>query len=92
MFAWMLWTVPSAIGFALIVGIIIVINIVDVWLPGYSRKGFLPIATTRGDRVYIALVAAAFVFLLWMKFLPEKGLIYSPAVVVPLALVLVIWG
>ena len=92
MFAWMLWTVPSAIAFALIVTLIIIVNIVDVFVPGYSRKGFLPIATTRGDRLYIALVSVVLVFLLWMKFVPENGLIYSLAVVLPLFLVLMIWG
>jgi predicted small integral membrane protein len=92
MFAWMLWTVPSAIAFGLIVALIIVVNIVDVFAPGYSRKGFLPIATTRGDRLYISLVSAVLAFLLWMKFVPANGLIYSLAVVLPLFLVLMIWG
>ena len=92
MFAWMLWTVPSAIAFGLIVGLIIVFNVVDVFAPGYSRKGFLPIATTRGDRLYISLVSAALVFLLWMKFVPPHSLIYSLAVVVPMFFVFIIWG
>ncbi len=92
MFAWMLWTVPSAIAFGLIVALIIAINIIDAFVPGYSRKGFMPIATTRGDRLYISLVGAVLVFLVWMKFVPPGNLIYSLAVVLPLFLVLMIWG
>jgi len=92
MFGWMLWTVPSAIGFGLIFVILIVVNIVDLFAPGYSRKGFLPIATTRGERVYICLISAVIVFLLWMRFVPQNGLIYSLAVVLPMVSVLMIWG
>ncbi len=29
------------------------------------RKGFLPIATTRGDRLFIGLLSAAYVNLIW---------------------------
>lgn len=92
MFSKMLWTVPSMIGIGLIFVIIIVVNIVDVFKPGYSRKGFLPISTTRGDRVYIAILSTIIVFFLWMKFLPEGSLIYSLVLVLPLDFVLIMRG
>jgi len=88
----MLWTMPSIIGFCLIFGIIIAINIIDVFRPGYARKGFLPITTTRGERVYISILSAVLVFFIWMKFLPEGTLIFSLAVVLPLVFVLIAWG
>ncbi len=88
----MLWTVPSMIGIGLIFVIIIVVNIVDIFKPGYSRKGFLPISTTRGDRVYITILSTVIVFFLWMKFLPEGSLIYSLMLVLPLDFVLIMWG
>lgn len=92
MFSKMLWTVPSMIGIGLIFVIIIVVNIVDIFKPGYSRKGFLPISTTRGDRVYIAILSTVIVFFLWMKFLPEGSLIYSLMLVLPLDFVLIMRG
>jgi len=88
----MLWTMPSIIGFCLIFGIIIAINIIDVFRPGYARKGFLPITTTRGERVYISILSTVLVFFIWMKFLPEGTLIFSLAVVLPLVFVLIAWG
>ena len=33
----------------------------EIRSPTVSRKGFLPIATTRGDRLFIGLVAAAYI-------------------------------
>ena len=92
MLGWMLWTVPSLIGFGLLVAIIVTVNIVDIFRPGYARKGFLPIATTRGDRVFICILSSLLVFFLWMRFLPENALLFSLAVVLPMDFVLVSWG
>ena len=33
--------------------------------PSLERKGFLPISTTRGDRLFIGLLSAAYVNLAW---------------------------
>jgi predicted small integral membrane protein len=33
--------------------------------PSLERKGFLPISTTRGDRLFIGLLCAAYVNLAW---------------------------
>ncbi len=92
MLDWMHWTTPSIIGFAVIFGIILVVNIVDIFKPGYARKGFLPIPTTRGDRVFICIVSSIIVFFLWMKFMPESSLPFSLAVVLPMDFVLLTWG
>ncbi len=35
-------------------------------LPTRLRKGFLPIATTRGDRLFIGLLSAAYINLAWV--------------------------
>jgi len=36
-----------------------------IW-PSRERKGFLPITTTRGDRLFIALLSSAFFHLAWL--------------------------
>ncbi len=63
---WMAWTTPTAIFF---VGIFAVLGANAAWSirsPSLRRKGFLPIATTRGDRLYIGLIGCAFINLIWL--------------------------
>jgi predicted small integral membrane protein len=64
-FAWMAWTVPVAIFFTAIVTMLIGMTIWELRSPTVERKGFLPIGTTRGDRLFIGLVTAAYINLAW---------------------------
>ena len=63
---WMVWTPPVAIFVSLIVGSLIGLTVWEIKSPTIERKGFLPIATTRGDRFFIGLLGAAFVNLFWI--------------------------
>jgi predicted small integral membrane protein len=56
-----------------------------------TRKGFLPIATTRGDRLYIGLICSAFINLAWLGFtdLPQLGAV---AICVVWLIVVLRWG
>jgi len=38
----------------------------EVVSPTKERKGFLPIVTTRGDRLFIGLLGSAYINLLWV--------------------------
>jgi len=63
--SWMAWTTPIAIFF---IGILIMLIGMTIWQvksPSLERKGFLPISTTRGDRLFIGLLCAAYVNLAW---------------------------
>jgi predicted small integral membrane protein len=64
-FAWMAWTMPVAIFFTAIVTMLIGMTIWELRSPTVERKGFLPIGTTRGDRLFIGLVTAAYINLAW---------------------------
>ena len=64
-FAWMAWTPPIALFFIGIVLMLIGMTIWQVRSPSIERKGFLPIPTTRGDRLFIGLLSAAYVNLAW---------------------------
>ncbi|MCY1298547.1 hypothetical protein D3C81_979640 [compost metagenome] len=66
MLSWMVWTTPVAVFFACIVVMLIGMTIWEVRSPSVLRKGFLPIATTRGDRLFIGLMCAAWVNLAWV--------------------------
>ncbi len=57
----MAWTLPVAVFFACIVLMLIGMTLWEFKSPTVLRKGLLPIATTRGDRLFIGLLAAAYV-------------------------------
>ena len=61
MFDWKAWTLPVAIFFIGIVLMLFGMTIWEIKSPTVMRKGFLPIATTRGDRLFIGLLSAAWV-------------------------------
>jgi predicted small integral membrane protein len=60
MFEWMAWTLPVAVFFGCIVLMLIGMTLWELKSPTVERRGFLPIATTRGDRLFIGLLAAAY--------------------------------
>ena len=61
MFDWMAWTLPVAVFFGSIALMLAGMTLWEIRSPTLLRKGFLPIATTRGDRLFIGLLAAAWV-------------------------------
>lgn len=60
MFSWMAWTLPVAVFFICIVLMLVGMTIWEIRAPTVMKKGFLPIATTRGDRLFIGLLGAAY--------------------------------
>jgi predicted small integral membrane protein len=66
--AWMAWTLPTAIFFALLAMTLIVMTWLAVAYPEAERVGVLRIPTTRGDRLFISLIMAAVIHLLWIGF------------------------
>ena len=61
MFEWMAWTTPVAVFFTCIVFMLAGMTFWEIKSPTTMRKGFLPIATTRGDRLFIGLLSAAYI-------------------------------
>ena len=62
---WMAWTLPTAIFFATIILMLTGMTIWEIVSPCIERRGFLPIATTRGDRLFIGLLGSAYIHLAW---------------------------
>ncbi|MFA0085202.1 DUF2160 domain-containing protein [Vibrio sp. 10N.261.51.F12] len=60
---WMAWTTPSALFFLGIALILFTMTVLEIKSPCIERKGFLPISTTRGDRLFIGLLSAAYIHL-----------------------------
>ena len=63
---WMAWTLPTAIFFISIATILVAMTIWQVLSPCIPRRGFLPIITTRGDRLFIGLLSSAYIHLAWI--------------------------
>jgi predicted small integral membrane protein len=64
--AWMAWTLPTAIFFALLACTLAVMTWLAVAYPEAERVGVFRIPTTRGDRLFISLITAAVIHLLWI--------------------------
>jgi predicted small integral membrane protein len=66
--AWMAWTLPTAIFFVLLAMTLAVMTWLAVAYPEAERVGILSIPTTRGDRLFVSLILAAVIHLLWIGF------------------------
>ncbi|MCP3397493.1 DUF2160 domain-containing protein [Bradyrhizobium sp. CCGB20] len=64
--AWMAWTLPTAIFFAALACTLAVMTWLAAVYPEAERVGVLSIPTTRGDRLFISLISAAVIHLLWI--------------------------
>ena len=90
MFNWMAWTLPVAVFFTCIVLMLIGMTVWEIKSPTIERKGFLPMKTTRGDRLFIGLLSAAYVNLAFVglseKMMTWFGLEQEPSVWIALLL------
>ena len=73
MFDWMAWTLPVAVFFICIVLMLVGMTVWEIKSPTVLRKGFLPIATTRGDRLFIGLLCAAYLNLAFVGVSGQDG-------------------
>ena len=56
---WMAWTPVTAAFFGGIALLLVGMTVWEIRSPCIERRGFLPIATTRGDRLFIGLLGSA---------------------------------
>ncbi len=84
MFEWMAWTLPVAVFFCCIVLMLIGMTLWEIKSPTVLRKGYLPMATTRGDRLFIGLLTAAYLNLAFVavseKMVAWFGLEQEPSI------------
>lgn len=70
-FAWMAWTLPTAVFFGSIGAFIAVMCVWEYFDPGGApRVGLLRFQTSRGDRLFMSLLFNAFVALGWLALVP----------------------
>ncbi len=88
---WMEWTVPTAIFCGTIILIVIAMTIWQTVSPSLERRGFLPIPTTPGDRLFIGILTSVYIFFVWVG-LTSLSLWLLLALVVCWVIVVMIWG
>ena len=76
--AWMAWTLPTAIFFVLLASTLAVMTWLAAAYPEAERVGILRIPTTRGDRLFISLIMAAVIHLLWIALVGTDTLVTLP--------------
>jgi predicted small integral membrane protein len=91
LFSWMAWTPPVALFFICIGLMLVGMTVWQIRSPSIERKGFLPIPSTRGDRLFIGLLCAAYVNLAWAGMTDLDQLIGS-AVGFLLLFIVMRWG
>ncbi|ADZ89671.1 DUF2160 domain-containing protein [Marinomonas mediterranea] len=88
---WMSWTLPTALFFGGIALILVAMTTWQIVSPCVERKGFLPIVTSRGDRLFIGLLTSAFIHLTFVA-LTEVALLVATALSVIWMIILMRWG
>jgi len=77
--SWMAWTWPTACFFGFILLCLIGMSVWEYYSPGGDpRHGILGLDTTRGDRLFISLVLAAVIHLLWIAFFGTDTVLTLP--------------
>ncbi|MEF0940409.1 DUF2160 domain-containing protein [Rhizobium sp. BR 362] len=66
-FSWMAWTLPTVLFFVTILLLLVGMAIWEYFSPGGNpRVGILHFETTRGDRLFVSLLGAAFIHVAWL--------------------------
>ena len=90
-FSWMAWTPATAAFFGVIFTLLAGMAVWERVRPGGApRIGLLRIETTRGDRLFISLLTAAFIHLAWLGF-TDLSLWIATAVSVAIAIAVFRW-
>lgn len=64
---WMNWTLGTILFLSFVILLIVTLTIWDIKAPGWAQEnGLLPIATTRGDRVFMGLLITGCIFCVWL--------------------------
>jgi len=88
---WMAWTVPTASFFITIAVILVGMTIWQTVSPTIERRGLLPLATTRGDRLFIGLLGSAYIHLAWVG-LTELSIYIALGISAVWMIALMRWG
>ncbi len=66
----MYFTPETLVLWGLVLGFFIIVATLDKKRRSTPTKGFLPIYTTRGDRIFISLMLTILIGIVWLNFIP----------------------
>ncbi|QNM98896.1 DUF2160 domain-containing protein [Chitinimonas koreensis] len=87
----MAWTPVVAIFFGCVAAMLVGMTIWQVLSPTVPRRGLLPLVTTRGDRLFLGLLSAAYINLAWTG-LTDMNQWYGTGASFVLLLIIMRWG
>ncbi|HEX7043350.1 MAG TPA: DUF2160 domain-containing protein [Burkholderiales bacterium] len=90
-FEWMAWTLPTAIFFAAVVVMLVAMTVWQALAPSPERRGFLPLPTTPGDRLFVGLLVSAYIHLAWIGF-TEASVWIASAIALVWMVIVMKWG
>jgi predicted small integral membrane protein len=88
---WMAWTTPTAMFFVAVALMLAVLTVLELRWPTRARRGWLPLVTTRGDRVFVSLLAAGFIHAGWLA-LTDAAVLGATVLSAVLGAALMRWG
>jgi predicted small integral membrane protein len=89
--AWMVWTLPTALLFTAIFAMLGYMTFIDLRHPVLPRKGFLPMVTSRGDRLYVGMMVTAFIQLIWLG-VSDLNQLFAVAISAVCLFIVMRWG
>ena len=96
MFDWMVWTTPVAVFFCCIALMLVGMTVWEIKSPTTMRRGWLPMETTRGDRLFVGLLMAAYLTLAFIglagKFQEWMSLDAEPSIWISFVLSMLLLG
>ena len=88
---WMAWTWPTGLFFISVGVMLMTMIVIEIKWPGIDRRGFLPLITSRGDRLFISLLSAAYIHLVWLA-MTTLPLVFASVLATAAAIVVMKWG
>ena len=87
----MAWTWPTGLFFISVGVMLMIMTVIEIKWPGIDRRGFLPLITSRGDRLFISLLSAAYIHLAWLA-MTTLPLVFASVLATTAAIVVMKWG
>jgi predicted small integral membrane protein len=88
---WMAWTTGTAVFVAAVVLGLSALAALAVVRPSTPRKGFLPMPTARGDRIYVALLGTGLILIVLLA-ATSAAVTTGLAIAAVWAVVVIRWG
>ena len=89
--SWMAWTLQAAAIGLVASTILVAMTVWQAVAPSGPRRGFLPLVTTPGDRLFIGLLSSAYIHLAWVGFV-DASVWWAFGISVAWLLAVLRWG